>query len=275
MTTGKIDLTGVQATTLVTLFLRALDARSGQSVLGDRFAAEAVDRIDHDWTAIDTPSVTRNRFAVALRARQIDEWAAEFLRRTPDATVLHLACGLDSRVLRLAPPAGVRWFDVDLPDVVALRRELYRESGGHRTIAASVTDEAWLTEIPADRPVLILAEGLLMYLREAEVRRLLARLTTRFGTGELIFDGVAPWIARTTRVLTRLPDRWYDHPAYWTAVRDGTDVERWNPRLRHRESVAVVAQHERVPDPSVRRLYRLGDRFAPVRNHLRVFRAEF
>ncbi|WP_208719834.1 class I SAM-dependent methyltransferase [Amycolatopsis circi] len=76
---------------------------------------------------------------------------------------------MDSRAFRLDPPSGVRWFDVDLPDVIALRRKLYSADDGYRTIAASVTDSGWLDEIPADRPTLILAEGLLRYLREAEV----------------------------------------------------------------------------------------------------------
>jgi methyltransferase (TIGR00027 family) len=275
MTTGKVDFTGVQSTMMVTLFLRALDCEEKQPILGDRFAAEAVDRIDYDWTKVDKPTITRNRFGVALRSRQFDRWTTDFLRRNPDATVLQLACGLDSRALRLDLPAGVRWFDIDLPDVVELRRKLYEDADGYRMIGASVTDEAWLAEIPADEPVLIIAEGLLMYLRETEVRQLLGRLTDHFRTGELIFDGLLPWITKTTQLFKKYLGRWYDYPAYWTPTRSGSDIERWNPRLRYRDEVALVAQYEQIPDPSMRRVYRVGNRFDWFKNYLRVFRADF
>ena len=275
MTTGKVDFTGVQSTMLVTLFLRALDHKEKQPVLGDRFAAEAVERIDYDWKKLDKPNIVRSRFNVALRTKQFDDWTADFVRRNPDATVLQLACGLDSRAFRLDLPAGVRWFDVDLPDVMDLRRKLYDEADGYRMIAASVTDDAWLDEIPTDKPVLVIAEGLLMYLRETELRQLLRRLTDHFRSGELIFDGVAPWVTRMTQLLKKYVSRWYDYPAYWTATRDSSDIARWNPRLRYRDHVAVMAQYEHIPDPKLRRLYRTGTRFDWFRNYLRVFRAEF
>jgi methyltransferase (TIGR00027 family) len=273
MTSGKVDFTGVQSTMLVTLFLRAVDHAGTESILGDRFAAEAVERIEYDWTTIDKPNIRRNAFVVALRAKQFDDWAAEFLH--PEATVLQLACGLDSRPFRLDLPAGVRWIDVDLPDVVALRRKLYHETADYRMVAASVTDEPWLAEIPADRPALVIAEGLLMYLREPEVSRLLRRLTDRFGTGELIFDGVPPLSARATRLANKYLSRWYRYPPFLTATRDGSDVERWNPRLRYRDHVAILSQYQRIPDPTMRRLYRWGNRFDWFRNYLRVFRADF
>jgi O-methyltransferase involved in polyketide biosynthesis len=246
-----------------------------RSILGDRFAAEAVDRIDYDWAKVDKPNIIRNRFGVALRAKQFDVWVADFLRGHPGATVLHLACGVDSRAFRLELSDEVRWFDVDLPDVMDLRRTLYAEADGYRMIAASVTDEAWLTGIPADTPVLIIAEGLLMYLHETEVRHLLQRLTSHFRTGELLFDGIAPWVAKTTQLLKKYLSRWYHYPAYWTATRDGSDIERWNPRLRYLDHVAVMTQYQQIPDPNLRRLYRIGTRFDWFKNCLRVYRAEF
>lgn len=275
MTTGKVDFNGVQSTMLITLFLRALDCKEKEPILGDRFAADAVDRIDYDWTTVDKPNITRNRFGVALRAKQFDAWVADFLRGNPGATVLQLACGLDSRAFRLDLPAEVRWFDVDLPDVMDLRRKLYDEADGYRMIAASVTDDAWLAQIPADTPVLIVAEGLLMYLHETEVRHLLQRLTSHFRTGELIFDGVTPWVAKTTQLLKKYLSRWYHYPAYWTPTRDSSDIQRWNPRLHYLDHVAVMTQYQQIPDPNLRRLYRVGTRFDWFKNYLRVFRAEF
>ncbi len=73
----------------------------------------------------------------------LDSWAAEFLAAHPDGLVLHLACGLDSRPLRVARPASAAWIDVDYPDVIALRRRLYDLPAGVTTIGTSVTEPEW------------------------------------------------------------------------------------------------------------------------------------
>ncbi len=162
---------------------------------------------------------------------------------------------------------------MDLPDVIELHRKLYPESDDYRTIGASATDPAWLAEIPAERPVLIIAEGLLMYLPPIEVERLLRRITDRFHTGELIFDEVAPWVAGLTQ---RIPERLRKgYPPYLTPIREGRDIERWNPRLRYIEETAVTEQYAKIPNPTVRAVYRTMCTFPALRNWLRVFRAEF
>jgi O-methyltransferase involved in polyketide biosynthesis len=145
------------------------------------------------------------RFPPLLRARRLDNWAREFLARHPDASVLHLGCGLDSRAFRLDVPERVRWCDLDFPDVIELRRRLYPERAGYRLLASSATDPGWLDEIPVDRPSLTIAEGVLPYLTEVEVRQLLVRLTDRLPSGELIFDGVAGPTVQAAPIASRRP----------------------------------------------------------------------
>jgi O-methyltransferase involved in polyketide biosynthesis len=96
---------------------------------------------------------------------------------------------LDSRVFRLDPPANDRWFDVDYPEVVELRRRLYPDRDGYSMIASSVTEPDWLRGVPGDRPAMIIAEGLLPYLPKDEVPRLFERLTAHPPSGEIAFDG--------------------------------------------------------------------------------------
>jgi O-methyltransferase involved in polyketide biosynthesis len=183
----KITLTGAQETMLATLYGRALDSRSYDSVLNDTAAADAVQRIDYDFrkTRIKGTSAV----AVAIRAKVFDTWTSEFLAEHPSATVLHLACGLDTRVHRLTPSASVRWFDVDLPEVMELRsRLLPKPSADYREIKASVTDPEWLSGVPDDRPTVALFEGPSMYLTEAQGQSLIQRITSRFPSGQLLFD---------------------------------------------------------------------------------------
>ncbi|MFC4907555.1 class I SAM-dependent methyltransferase [Actinomadura gamaensis] len=268
MTTDRIDFTslsdeGVTWTLLGTLYLRAWESRRPNPILGDHYAAEAVDRIDYDFAKLRRRVLPgANQYLVALRAKQLDDWCAAFLTRHPDATVLQLGCGLDSRMLRLDPRGERNWFDLDVPGVIDLRRRLYPERGRYRMIPASVTDDAWLPKVPADRPVLIVAEGLFPYLTEAEVGRLLHRLTDRFATGELLFDGLAPWAVRMNGLF-----RW--------PVRDGHQIERMNPALTLAGEVPITAHGDLIPARPVRLVYKLMHAVPALRNSLVDYRFTF
>jgi methyltransferase (TIGR00027 family) len=270
-TADKVDFSdvvwgSVEWTNLCTLYLRAYESRSPAPVLGDTAAADAVDRIEYDWARMRRATRPEsNRYLVAIRAKQLDDWSAGFLRRHPDAVVLHLGCGMDTRAFRLRPPDAVRWFDVDQPAVIALRRKLYDDRDGYRMIGSSVTDE-WMDEIPADRPTLVVAEGLVMYLVEPEVRALLARLTDRFAGGELLFDTTSPMGPRLSKVLTKGITKW--------GIGDIHELERWNPRLRFLEQAPVVALYGRVPSAAVRLMWRLVNA-TPMRNFDVLNRFEF
>ena len=188
MTTDRVrvDLSGAPQTMLATLYAKALDADFKRPILGDRFAKQIVARIDYDWKK--TTITPRRAPSVTTRTAHFDAWANQFLVAHPHAVVLHVGCGLDSRFFRLQPGAGVEWYDVDYPEVAALRAQLYPVAEHYHVVAASVTDPGWLADIPADRPALMIGEGLTMYLTEQDGTALLRRVVGRFGSGELQFD---------------------------------------------------------------------------------------
>ena len=188
MTTDRVrvDLSGAPQTMLATLYAKALDADFKEPILGDRFAKQIVERIDYDWKK--TTITPRRAPSVTTRTAHFDAWANQFLAAHPQAVVLHVGCGLDSRFFRLQPGPGVEWYDVDYPEVAALRTQLYPVAEHYHVVAASVTDPGWLADIPADRPALMIGEGLTMYLTEQEGIALLRRIVERFPSGELQFD---------------------------------------------------------------------------------------
>ena len=98
----KVGFTEEKATNLATLYGRALDYRSAHPILGDQAADDAVRRIDYDFPTLGISAA--RAVSVVLRAKPIDDWAAEYLRAHPDAIVLHLGCGMDTRFQRLMPP---------------------------------------------------------------------------------------------------------------------------------------------------------------------------
>ena len=171
---------------LATLYAKALDADFDTPILGDHYAKEIVERIDYDWKA--TSITARRAPSVTTWSAHFDNWTRQFLDVHSEAIVLHLGCGLDSRFFRVQPGPGVEWYDVDYPDVSALRTRLYPSRDHYHNVAASVTDSAWLADIPSDRTGLMIGEGLTMYLTEQDGVALLRRVVEHFTTGELQFD---------------------------------------------------------------------------------------
>ena len=183
---------------LVTLYLHARDAESGAPVLGDRFAAGILAQIDYDFDRLKR--LHGNQPVIIARAALIDARVAKYLRQTPDAVVLHLGCGLDSRVLRLDPGPGVSWIEVDQRPVNDLRHRFYPARNGVTTIAASVTEHRWWDDLPTGRPTLVIGEGLLMYLPPGGVQAVCDQIMRHDSPATMmVFDTVAPWVQRIAR----------------------------------------------------------------------------
>lgn len=241
MDANKIRLTKDKETYLATLYGKALDAGVAGSILGDRFAAEAVARIDCDFKALKLPRGAE--ITLPLRALHFDGWTRAFLAAHPESTVLHLGCGLDTRVYRVDPEPKVRWIDVDVPDVIALREQLYPARDGYCLIASSVTDLAWLDPIPRDTPVLVVAEGLMMYLPEKDGTALLRRITEQFPSGQIAFDAYS---LAMTRLVSRLAMvRGAKVELIW-GINDPRDLEKTVPRLHLVDDVSFLAMPELV-----------------------------
>lgn len=195
----KITLAGASETLLGTLYARGLDAISPHPILGDRAALEVARKLEYDFHRLGVRRT--DAIGIVMRAKVLDGWVRDFLAVNPVATVLHLGCGLDSRVQRLDPAPGVRWVDLDQPPVIALRERLYDPRPGYSMIAASVTDAGWLAEVPTDRPAIVVAEGLTMYLPAEQGPPLLRRLVDHLPRGEFAFDTYSRLAVRLSRLL--------------------------------------------------------------------------
>lgn len=207
MTTDKIQFTKEKETMLMTLSGRAIQSAWKNPILRDPWAEEAMRHIDYDMskqlTGVASWSLWKDigPAIIATRGATFDMLTNRYLAGHPDVTVLHVGCGMDSRVFRIDPPASVQWFDVDYPDVINLRRQLLPEreaasAGQYHLIGAQLNDLRWLDEVPRDRPALLIAEGALMYVSEADVKALLITVVAHFPGGQLIFDVVHPVILK-------------------------------------------------------------------------------
>ena len=235
----------------LTLCCRALDYRRHNSILGDAMADQIVRTLDYDYRQ---HHVTTNFIDnVALRAKKLDEVASGFLARQPEALGLDLGAGLDTRIVRLAPPVSVDWYDVDFPAVATARKSLIPEHPNAHVIGADVTEKDWLEEVPADRPALIVADGLMGFLPKDEVVSLLNRLISHFPSGEMVFNSYTKFAVWATQHSpgTKSVAELIKFPG----VDDSHDFERWIPKLKLVKEILLSREPEIAEFPPALRLY--------------------
>ena len=196
----KVELDGVPATLLLTLYYRATEARHPHTVLTDPKAVQTLESLDYPFA--EKFGRPRTGQFVALRAVAFDRAVREFLAAHPAGTVVSLGEGLETEFWRV-DNGRVHWLTVDLPEVIALRdKVLPVESERQRHLACSALDLAWLDEVDPAHGVLVIAQGLLSYFRPPEVRGLLSACAERFPGGAIVFDTIS------RRVSTWMANGW-------------------------------------------------------------------
>lgn len=234
---AKADLTGVPETALWTLRNRAVEAARPDTFIDDPQAVRLFEQFaDDDLDRFGKPSQTH-----PLRALAFDRVIREYLDAHPGAPVVALGEGLQTSYWRLGRP-NVRWFSVDLPEMVAVQERLLPAEPGITRIGVSALDRSWLTAVPSG-PAIISAEGLFMYLPRPEVHALISDCAAHFPGGRLIYDSIPAWFsALTRRGKVRLTDR-YVAPAmpHSQTVDQAADLPKRIP--------GVIASHEVMLPP--------------------------
>ena len=185
-----VRLAGVSETLLIPLWARAVETRRPDAIIRDPIALEIFENLDYDFSRFEGAWMTQT--GIAVRTKLLDDATAAFIAAHPRAVVINLGAGLSTRFSRL-DNGEIRWVEVDLPEVVALRRVFFRETKRYGCIAGSVTEPATFEPVTQGRqPVLIVAEGLFMYFAEGEVRSVFACLTGRFPGAQMLIEMLAP-----------------------------------------------------------------------------------
>jgi O-methyltransferase involved in polyketide biosynthesis len=234
-------LTPVEQTAFLTEYARALDSRWPRPILGDPLADDVVSRIDYNFAGLGVQ--TSVVCQAALRAKMLDDRVREFIGRHPDAVIVDLGAGLDSGFYRLAPPPTVDWYSVDLPGITALRNEVLPADPRAHSVPASLADDHWPNDIPADRPTMLIADGLFAFLSEPVIVEIFRRITDHFGSGELAFNdyGRIGWFSRVAIKLA--PQKMFkDVGSQWgyPGFKDAHHPETWNPRMRLVEEASLA-----------------------------------
>lgn len=226
--TDKIS--GLSSTLLIPLWAKAVEYGRAEALLKDPLAFEMMQRIDFDFSKFD--SAVLSQVGCCGRAAVFDNEARRFIERYPDAVIVQLGAGLDARFERLGKPKITAWYDLDLPEVIAVRQRLLPEVGNHY-LADSLFNPSWMETVAAyGKPILLLIEGVLMYFEKAEVQNLFRLLADKLSKVTIVLDLLPPLAigkAKRHDALKNIDDE--QRPEFLWAEADAKNLERWQAGL--------------------------------------------
>jgi O-methyltransferase involved in polyketide biosynthesis len=223
------SLESVSETLLMTLYVRARESQRPNAMIKDDKAVAMVNQIDYDFSRLRMQR--HDEVGIIMRMNKFDSHVRDFLKRNPKAVVVHIGCGLDTRFERV-DNRHVEWFDLDMPDVMALRQKMMRnESSRYHTLATSVFEDGWLEDVRRFKPCpfMFIAEGVLPYFEEAQVKSLFLKLCEHFPGCELVCDAHTPfviWVDNLHLAYAKVKAR-----MHWS-IKDGKDIESWGEEIR-------------------------------------------
>lgn len=220
----------VSDTLFIPLYMRSLETRRADGIINDPLACELVDRIDYDFSKYE--QVPKNQLGTAIRIQRFDRAVSEFVDAHDNPVVIEVGVGLDTRFQRVYKGKGV-FYELDLPEVMDVRKQLLPESENNRYIAGSMFDRSWIDEIKGNHPdaqFIVVAEGVFMYFEEEQIRPLIVRIAESFGPGELHFDVTSPWGAKNSHRHEAVKKT---NAVFKWGVRDDRDIEQWVPNLQY------------------------------------------
>jgi O-methyltransferase involved in polyketide biosynthesis len=225
----KLNLSGVSETLLMTLYVRARESQRPDAMIKDDNAVAMVNLIDHDFSRLRLQR--HDEIAIIMRLRKFDDHVRDFLARNPNAVIVHIGCGLDTRFERV-DNGYVEWFDLDLPCVIELRKKLISSgSTRYHTLPTSIFEDDWIETVSQFKPrtSMFIAEGVLPYFEETQVKGLFLKLCDHFPGCELVCDAHTPfvvWVDNLHLAFAKVKAR-----LNWS-IKQGNDPESWDECIR-------------------------------------------
>jgi O-methyltransferase involved in polyketide biosynthesis len=191
-----MKLGGVPRTLFLPLWGRACESRKADPLLVDKKALEILDRVDFDFSTLAENISGLSQAGWIMRSICTDRVIKRLLETHPRATIVDIGCGLDTTFDRV-DNGQLRWFDLDLPEVIALRKKFIPETARRKFLSASFLERDWRKEIRPAGKVLFIAAGVFYYFREEEIRGFFRSLADEFPGGEILFDVCSPLGVKT------------------------------------------------------------------------------
>lgn len=227
----KLNLGDVQKTLFLPLWGRAFESKKAKPRLVDDAAVRIIDQINFDFTKAAENLDDLTKIAWIQRSLISDRVIRKFLDKYPDGTIVNVGCGLDTTFSRV-DNGKLRWYDLDLPDVIELRRNFIKEDERREFIASSFLETDWFDQVEIESNVFFLAAGVFYYFEESQIKSFMLQLLERFPNGEILFD-VASEVGVRVANKKVIENSGLDEKSYliW-GLKNKKDILAWDSRIR-------------------------------------------
>ena len=228
----------VNKTLYIPLYGKALVSRRG-ILLQDPKAEEIWDK---EGFPLKGKSKSKSKWLalyMAMRSAVFDRWLAKQMGAEPNAVILHIGCGMDSRILRVGNGEHL-WYDVDFPEVIEQRKTHYGNIPGYAMIASDARDPAWLESVPSGGTAIVVMEGISMYMEQQELVAVLANLKHHFAGVRLLMDCYTTVAARASK---------YRNPINDVGVTQVYGLD--DPKILETSGLEFLAEHSLTPDDMI------------------------
>ena len=174
-------------------------------------------------------------YYMGVRSAVFDEWLKQQMENLPDAVVIHIGCGMDSRVIRV-DTESYKWYDVDFSEVIKERKRYYAESDNYKMIAGDARDCRWLTTITENKSAIVVMEGVSMYLTIEEMRNLSDSLCAHFEQVVLLVDCYTSFAAKMSK---------HRNPINDVGVTEVYGID--DPQSYQSEKLTYIKEHTMIP----------------------------
>lgn len=144
-------------------------------------------------------------YYMGMRSAVFDNWLRERIAEEKEALVIHIGCGMDSRVERIGE-MNISWYDVDFPQVIKERRRYYSENEHYHMLEADIRNNDWIADIPKEKKVLVVMEGVSMYLRPEEIKQLFKTISENFTQAGILVDCYSDFAAKASKYKNPIND---------------------------------------------------------------------
>lgn len=242
-----IDISDISSTMLLTFYCRVKESQPPDPMINDPEAIKMAEtlkgqlassrlRMYRDLAAGKIK--TQLAVFITLRALRFDRYTRDFLKDNPGGTVINMGCGLDTRFWR-TDNGSMNYFDIDLPEVIAIKKKLVSETRRYHLIGSSVLDYGWMQQLKqqSSGPYLFLAEGLLMYLEKEAVKAMVAGLRQEFPGSQLACEVVhmsmaSGWLKKLGELRMQAASHVGRGVTFTFGVKDGHEMESWAPGVK-------------------------------------------
>ncbi|WP_019504943.1 class I SAM-dependent methyltransferase [Pleurocapsa sp. PCC 7319] len=225
------ELQEVSETLLLTVYLRNLETLRKNRIIKDYKSVEIVNSINYNFSQRNSQYASKlNQAVISIRTEIIDEFVKKFINQHPHATIVNLGTGLCTRFFRI-DNGSINWFGIDLPRVKPVWNKLIGESERYHYLAYSILDFDWIEKIreTASEKILFIAEGILMYFTETEVKQLMSAVKDNFPDSELIFDSLGVFLVNNSQINSCVSKI---NVSYKWGIENLKEIETWDQGIK-------------------------------------------